>query len=204
MLITFDGIDGSGKTTLANAITAWLVEEGYNAEYTQEPYTPDIGGTIKQILSGHRKTTTEALTLLFVADRFEHCEAMRKEIDNGAIKVCDRFYYSTIAYQCAQGVSFDWIYKMHTGVMDPDIAFFLDISVDQAMARIGERGHKTDIFEKKEFLEKVRNNYLDIVKTHDAKYEQLTPLHLIDQTNKTQEETIRDIQRVLIKRLKSQ
>ncbi len=158
MFIVLEGIDGCGKSTQAKLLAKWLEKEGRGVCLTSEPSGSRIGVFIREILSGKVDVDPKTLALLFSADRYEH---LKKEVmpalDKESIVVCERYYHSTIAYQSAQGVDKEWLQDMNRFVLEPDLVLFLDVLPGLAL----DRKEGKEIFEDKEFLEKVYQEYLN-------------------------------------------
>jgi dTMP kinase len=166
VFIVFEGIDGSGKTTLCEMVRKELEKIGLTVEKTQEPTYDIVGRMIREnVIPG---ISQKAEALLFTADRAIHTEHMAKRISEGAIVICDRYFASTVAYQSAsvKGESLDknWLIDINLPViMAPDITFLLDIDVDKSMKRVNKRG-ETSKFENIGYQRNVRQNYLDLAK----------------------------------------
>ena len=168
MFIAVEGIDGSGKGTHAKLLNRWLKEEkGYDTFLTTEPTTSRIGAVLRDGLKhGNLDTKTEAL--LFAADRSEHLEKIKMNLDKGKIVVTDRYYYSSIAYQGASGLSMRWISEINNFAKRPDLTLILDIDPEIGLQRISSKSslrsnvREKEYFEKRDFLEKVRAIYLDL------------------------------------------
>jgi dTMP kinase len=130
--------------------------------------------------------------LLFAADRYQHLRAeILPSLQSGKIVVCDRYLHSSLAYQAAQGVDEGWIRMINDFAMKPDIAFYLDVPPSVGLARI--RRNKT-VLEKMELQEKVREKYLEIVRTGE--------LFLID-SNRPIEEVKSDLLKLVVEMLES-
>jgi len=164
MFIVFEGIDGCGKSTQAALLSEWLTIQGYNVLLTAEPTEGQIGKFIREeILSGKQEISPEALALMFTADRYEHLATeIMPAIQEGKIVVCERYDYSTIAYQTAQGVDRSWLFDMNKFATKPDLVIFLDVKPKIAMTR--KEGK--EIFEDKAFLEKVYTEYVQFPDMH--------------------------------------
>ena len=164
MFIVFEGIDGCGKSTQSALLAEWLTIQGYNVQLTAEPTEGSIGKFIREeILSGKQKVEPETLALLFTADRYEHLATeVMPAIQEGKIVVCERYYYSTIAYQTAQGVDRSWLFDINKFATKPDLVFFLDVKPKTAMIR--KEGK--EIFENTPFLEKVYTQYIQFADMH--------------------------------------
>jgi dTMP kinase len=162
LFIVFEGIDGTGKSTLCAAVAERLTASGIETEATAEPTRSEIGSMIRD---GRVKgITQEAEALLFVADRAMHTLEMSRLREAGVIVLCDRYYPSTLAYQAAplNGVALDmdWLWTLNAPVVrEPDMTFVLDMDPEDTLVRVGGRGAKSK-YETLEYLRNVRRNYL--------------------------------------------
>jgi len=165
-LIVIEGLDGSGKTTHAYLLKNNLQKIGYNSEYTREPSSGKIGRFIQNIIlyeENMPQPTVEAL--LFAADRIDHVKNfVEPRLHDGKIVISDRYVYSSLAYQGARGINLEWLRRINEFAPKPDIGFYIDVPPEVALSR--KRGVKS-IFEKLEFQIKVRNIYLEFVKTKE-------------------------------------
>tara|TARA_Y100000310_G_C20564756_1_gene754905 strand:- start:395 stop:1003 length:609 start_codon:yes stop_codon:yes gene_type:complete len=168
MFIVFEGIDGCGKSTQIWKLADYLSsKDKYNhILVTREPYK---AREIREILKLNESPETKAdkLTELFVQDRKEHVqELIKPALEKGIIVISDRYKYSTIAYQSAQGQSTNDLVELHTGFPIPDFVFIVDVDLDKASERmkkdqIRDVEHK---FEKnRDFQGKVKENYLKLI-----------------------------------------
>jgi len=156
MLIVLEGIDGCGKSTQAALLHEYLLLGGKSAQLTSEPTGGDIGILIRGALSGSYDLDAKTMSLLFTADRYEHIKKFKSLIaDPNEIVVCERYYFSTIAYQSAQGVNPKWIKKLNKYAPKPDIAIFIDTPPELAIHRV--KGD--EIFENFEVLSDVYEKY---------------------------------------------
>ena len=157
MFVVLEGVDGCGKTTQAIKIADWLRGQGKLVFLTAEPTAGKIGVFLRQILAGREHVDPKTLALLFTADRAEH---LRTEVEPalaaGKIVVSERYHYSTIAYQAAQGVDKQWLISLNSFARKPDVTLLLD--VDPALG--ASRSSRAEIFENEGFLKKVRAEYL--------------------------------------------
>lgn len=167
MLITFEGPDGSGKTTNIKLLVGWLQDKGYDVVYTREPGGTPVGEKIREILLNNSIMPLTEI-LLFNASRAEHLDSLiRPAIANGKIVVCDRFSDSTYAYQAAGRGWHDQVEQMEQFVhsnFEPDHTLFFDVTLEESMRRLKERaGDKLDVFEKEknDFRERVYQGYKD-------------------------------------------
>ncbi|MCK9322996.1 MAG: dTMP kinase [Candidatus Methanomethylophilaceae archaeon] len=169
LFIVFEGIDGSGKTTLCEKIHEALVSEGKKVVITQEPTHDEIGTFIRDGIV--KDISQKAEALLFVADRAVHTDRISAWVDANLIVLCDRYFASTIAYQSVplndSALDWDWLLALNKPVTrKPDITFLLDIDVDKSMKRVHARGEKGK-FENIEYQRNVRLNYLKLAKQFD-------------------------------------
>ena len=164
MFIVFEGIDGSGKTTIAKKIAERLEEEGKKVYLTEEPTKTWLGEAVRRGIEEEKNPYTQAL--LFFADRAEHVKDMKKKLREGYIVISDRYVYSTYAYQGAQlyeimefEETMEWFKNIYKPMqLDPDLVFYIDIWPEEGISRIYGR-EKKEKFEKVEFLNRVREIY---------------------------------------------
>ncbi len=164
--IVFEGVDGSGKSTLVESVADSLREKGYTVDVTQEPTHGEIGSIIRE--GRIPNITQKAESLLFVADRAVHTQQMMEQVEQGHIVLCDRYFASTIAYQSASldgdSMDRDWLLSLNMPVIaEPAITILLDIDVEKSLERVGKRGELSK-FEKAEYLSSVRAEYLRLAK----------------------------------------
>ncbi len=159
--IVFEGIDGSGKSTQTALLADFMKKVlGQKVHETSEPTASMIGGLIRSQIAGDWKSSNECLQLLFSADRLYHLE---KEIlpmlKNGIHVICDRYFFSTVAYGGATGGSKEWLLQMQENIMLPDITFLLRISAQTGIERIHANRHGIKLFDKEDLLKRVAENY---------------------------------------------
>jgi dTMP kinase len=159
LFVTFEGIDGSGKTTIANLVVAHLRQQGLTVLLTSEPHT----AFIKQLLMTTDERTAWTETFLFLADRAEHvAKVIRPALQRGEIVLCDRFTDSTIAYQgFGLGLPIEQLMQLNntvTGGLAPNLTILLDIEPEIGL----RRSQRKTVFERRslEFHERVRYGYL--------------------------------------------
>ncbi len=162
MFIVFEGIDGSGKTTLSKKLAEFLLSKGIKTVWTKEPYSE----TIRELLKT-KDLSPWGETHLFLADRDLHLkELIKPYLEKGYTVISDRFYLSTLAYQgYGRGLDLNRLREMNDNIrgdLKPDLTILLDLNVDIALERIKKDRKSTDRFEKKEFLERVRKGFLEL------------------------------------------
>jgi dTMP kinase len=170
IFISFEGIEGTGKSTQAKLLYQWLFSKKYEVVLTEEPGGTQIGLRIRELLLSveHKDMTSLTELLLYNASRAQHLhEIIVPAIRRGAVVITDRFSDSTVAYQgYGRGIDLnliDSIDKIVTGNMKPDLTILLDLDADTGLKR--NRGiNKTDRLELEdlEFHQRVRNGYREI------------------------------------------
>jgi len=163
--IVIEGLDGSGKTTQAKLLTAKL-SRSHNAVYTAEPSRGKIGTFIRSsCLYGEKRLSISAEALLFAADRIEHVEnEIKPAIAEGKIVVCDRYVYSSLAYQGSADLNVEWIAEINRYALKPDFAVFIDVAPEKVLQRLNRR---KSVMENLETQRKVREIYLKSVAKGD-------------------------------------
>lgn len=161
MFICIEGLDGSGKTTQALLLTASL-NKTYEAVYTAEPSQGKTGTFIREsCLYEQERLPIAVEALLFAADRIEHVEnEIKPALAQGKIVVCDRYVYSSLAYQGSAGLSLDWIKQINSYALKPDFAFFIDMPPEHVLERLQR---KKSVMETLVIQCKVREFYLKLV-----------------------------------------
>lgn len=177
MFITLEGIEGSGKTTQAQTVAAWLAERRIDFVLTREPGGTSIGQAIRGLLLDPASSDLDPVAelLLYNGDRVQHINTFIKpNLDAGRTVVCDRFFDSTMAYQAvARRLGVELVSRLHDLVCDgllPDLTLLLDLDPDQGLKRTwrqvdaGGRSRDETRFEneKLEFHKRVRKGYLDL------------------------------------------
>ncbi len=167
--IVLEGLDGSGKTSIARRLYQFLIEKNIDAILTKEP-TENFHRVAE--LEGKRDyLSSMRLFFEFTADRIVHSEIIGKWISEGKIVVCDRFLYSSLAYQGTiirtkfepQDDGIRWMREVSRVIhLKPEICIYLDIDPETAMNRISRRMDSASGFEELEFLRSVRNTYLTL------------------------------------------
>ena len=180
--ITFEGIDGSGKSTQLRIVAGELRLLGFDVITTLEPGGTPLGRRLrKAFLETEENVSPLAELLLFAADRAQHVNFLIKPaLEEGKIVISDRYADATFAYQGA-GRGFDektvnQVIKLATGGLKPDLTLFFDISVEQAILRTSSRADDETVknrmdAETADFYERVRDSYLQIAKKEPKRFQ---------------------------------
>ena len=165
-LITFCGLDGCGKTTMMKRLIAELEKE-YEIFVTKQPTNAVRNSEIFRTYmdcQDHGAFDYRSLSLLAASDRLQHVnKVIEPEMKQGKIVLSDRYFYSCLANLRARGFEEDaWIYEIAESVIKPDIAFFFDVPVEEAVARVRHRPEEKDRYIDMELQYKLRKEYVDI------------------------------------------
>jgi dTMP kinase len=163
MLIVFEGIDGSGKTSLSRLFVDYLTEKGIASVWLREPTDSPLGDKIRRVAQENESISPRQELDYFIQDR-------RWDVENNILPalrakktvVLDRYFYSNACYQGARGLDMNAIIDLNLAFAPlPDLTFIIDVDVDRALARIQKsRPGLARLFEKRDFLLKVRANYM--------------------------------------------
>ncbi|MBQ8309397.1 MAG: dTMP kinase [Clostridia bacterium] len=166
--IVFEGIDGAGKTTQIELLEKRLRESGRRVYRTAEPTESVSGGLLRDALSGFSKRTVCEMAAMFTLDRIFHnvnpVNGIRKMLEDGYDVICDRYYYSSMAYQGSE-TDATWVRDMNLNcpeILRPDVCIFLDLAPEQSMARINRGRATQEIYENTEKLTAVRKKFFDV------------------------------------------
>lgn len=167
--IVFEGIDGAGKTTQVTLLAERLRAEGKTVFVTAEPTGMPSGKLLREALGGKIKRSECEMAVMFVADRIAHniheTDGIVALVESGAYVICDRYYYSTLAYQ-GQSTDYGWVKSMNLScpeIRRPDICIYLDLTPEQSLARISKGRESVEIYENVETLTKVRKTFHAII-----------------------------------------
>jgi dTMP kinase len=195
LLITLEGIDGSGKSTLHAALKERLTD--LDPVFTREPGATWVGEAVRRAIAEQIDPVTEAT--LFVADHAAHIsKIIRPALAEGRIVISDRYSDSRYAYQSVtlQGIIPDpegWLRSMHNGwTIVPDRTILCILPVDDAMKRLKPKDQQ-EHFEKRETLEKVQNNYLEFARREPDRFIILDGMKEKDELAKFTADMIRQI-----------
>lgn len=168
--ICIEGIDASGKTTHAHRLVKNLKTKGVDAIYTTEPTKDEVGKIIKtQILRRKKRVPSVIEALLFAVDRVNHVERkIKPALKKGKIVVCDRYLYSSLAYQGATGLELQWVREINKYAISPDLAIYIDVPPEVAIERM--KWKKLSVMESLETQRKVREVYMKLVQGDELVY----------------------------------
>lgn len=160
--ICIEGLDASGKTTHARRLVQSLRERGFDAIYTTEPSTGEIGEFIRRcILQRRRRVPSVVEAFLFAADRVVHVEnEIKPALREGRIVVSDRYVCSSLAYQGAAGLDMKWIEEINRFALLPDLAIYIDVPPEVVVRRL--RG-KRSVMERLGIQRQVQEVYTRLV-----------------------------------------
>ena len=173
LLITFEGGEGSGKTTQSQILYNTLKEKGFEVIKTREPGGTKFAETIREILvqGESNKINNISELLLFAAARADHVQKVIKEcLKDNKIVICDRFTDSTLAYQGYAGnLDLDLVKEVNRisiGEISPDLTFIFDIDPTLGIERALGENNKETRFEEKDIMyhKKIRDGYMDIAR----------------------------------------
>lgn len=161
--IVFEGLDGSGQSTMVEILADFLSKQGKRVFTTKEP---TIGNQeIRKVLNRERRISPQELQTMFAKDREQHlANEIVPALIAGKTVICDRYMFSSFAFGWADGCDLNWLLKINNEFLLPDTIFWLDASAKTCMSRINKRGNKTTLFEKQERLARVRQNYESLAK----------------------------------------
>lgn len=201
--VSFEGGDGTGKTTQIHALENYLVQQGRSCVVTREPGGTALGKLIRQVLLevGDQVIAPSTELFLYLADRAQHVnEIIRPALAAGKIVLCDRFTDSTLAYQgYGRGIDLKLLGQFNDvadGGMRPDLTFLLDCPVAVGLGRTSRRTSvegqsREDRFEREatDFHEKIRAGFLAMARAEPARF------RVID-SSRSVDEVAREIQRI--------
>ncbi len=167
-IITFEGIDQSGKETQSKRLTERLRSEGLIVQHMYFPdYETNIGKEIRGFLDGRIKMSPELRQMLYAANRYEKLEEIDKRLEECDYLIIDRYVSSGIAYGLVNGLDYEWAISLESKLPQPDFVILMDISTDVSRLRKGD-GEKDEYEKRLDFLELVRGSYLKLA--HDQNW----------------------------------
>lgn len=168
--IVIEGLDGSGKSTQIQRLADYYQGIGKKVYVTAEPTDYETGSYLRRILAESQEKNMYLQATLFLADRLEHIThpefGIQKYLNDGYIVICDRYYYSSFAYQ-GTATDMDWVMKINLDcpeILKPDLCIFLDVNPDTCKERIDKVREKPELYEKNiALMRKIRNNFLNVL-----------------------------------------
>ena len=167
--IVLEGIDGAGKTTQAELLRAHLEAQGRRVVRTAEPTDFESGRALRAALGGRIQKSECEMAVMFVSDRIAHnvhpTEGLEAILASGADVICDRYYYSTLAYQ-GQSTDYAWCKAMNLScpeIRRPDLCIYLDLTPAQSLERIRKGRESVEIYENEATLTRVREAFLSVL-----------------------------------------
>jgi dTMP kinase len=178
VFVSFEGIEGSGKTTQAKLLAQQLRDLGYEVLLSREPGGTLLGEQLRNLLQGMPlEITPLAELLLYAADRAQHVrEVIAPALAVGKVVICDRYSDATIAYQgYGRGLKIDMIQKINGWVtkdITPQITFLLDVTPEVGLERVLNSKGTLDRLEKedKAFHQRTREGYLKLARQHEQRF----------------------------------
>ncbi|MDH4222877.1 MAG: dTMP kinase [candidate division Zixibacteria bacterium] len=178
-LITFEGIDYSGKTTQAKKLFNYLKKKGHKVVFLREPGGEKVSENIRHVLLSSRNTGMSPLTefLLYIASRAQLVsKVILPALKQGKMVICDRFYDSTLAYQgYGRGLekkTIEYLNKISVSDLKPDLTILIDIPISIFLERMRKNNRKKDRIEKEKtgFYKKVRDGYIRIARKESTRF----------------------------------
>ena len=166
--ITFEGIDGCGKSTQIHRLKQRMEAMSLPCCETFEPSSGPVGSMLRQCLSGRMKADERTMAILFAADRLDHLlndyDGILQNVWQGIHVICDRYVLSNYAYQ-GVSASLDWIEELNSEagkILRPDCHIFIDVDPEVSLERMEKTRFHRDLYETKERLTQVRNCYFSL------------------------------------------
>jgi len=203
MFITFEGSEGSGKTSQIPSLAEFLTQAGYPVLVTREPGGTPIGDQVREILSAFKNTAMLPRTevLLFQASRAQLVdEVIRPCLASGGVVLCDRYADSTLAYQ-GYGYQLELgllrqVIDFATGGLKPDLTLLLDMDVEEGLRRRANSGSLNRLDELGlAFYQRVRQGYFQLAQAEPHRW-------VVIDAGRPPEQVQEDIRRVILERLK--
>ena len=157
-----EGLDGAGTTTQLKNLEAYMQDKGLPVFRTAEPTIYETGRFIRRVLSGEVKVPQSTIAYLFAADRDNHINnpeyGIISHLNKGEVVISDRYFFSSFAYQ---SIDFDpdAVMMLNSRFPYPELVLYVDTPVEDCISRIDSRGDDKEIYEKKDYQTKVRENY---------------------------------------------
>lgn len=199
MFITFEGIDGCGKSTQLENLKKYLEEKNYEVISTLEPGGSKLGQQLRQILLHYDGFVSDVAELfLYLADRSQHVEEIvQKNVEKGVIVLCDRHIDSTVAYQGygrKQDIEkIEFLNNIATKNKKPDLTFLFDVDVEIGQKRVGKEKDRLEK-ESLDFHKRVKEGYLKIAQNESDRVKVIN-------ANMTIEEVFKEVKKIIDEKL---
>jgi len=196
-IITFEGIEGVGKSTQINLLKDYIESRGLSASIFREPGSTVIGENIRSILLDSKENLSKESELLLMFAARAQLISEKVKISNTDFILFDRFYDASVAYQgYGRGLSVDFINNLISFINcpQPDLTFLLDISVENGFKRKIDDVKDRIESSGDEFFENVRQGYLEIAKSQPERIKVIDAMGLIEDINK---EIIKEVSKLL-------
>ena len=191
LFISFEGIDGCGKSTQADLLRSYLESKGEQVELLREPGGTALSEQIREILlnPNNDKMDPSTESILLSACRAQLTrEIIIPALERGNVVICDRYADSTLAYQgYGRGINLEWLEKLNefaTAGLKPDITLLVDLPVDEAFNRMQSKSFDRIEMEGIEFLDKVRSGYLELTDRFSKRYFMIDGMETIEEMSK--------------------
>ncbi len=192
MLIAFEGIDGSGKTTVSTRINEELERRGIRSHWTTEPTDGPIGRIIREVLEGRMEVDHRTLALLFAADRMQHVIQLKDLLEAGYTVISDRYLLSSLAYQGCD-LPMEWVREINKWALLPDLVIYLDLDPALALERVKEK----QLFHSLHKLRLIRANYLSLIREKEW-----SGRTIVVDASRGEEEVFQTVLNIVLKKLK--
>lgn len=159
--IVFEGVDGSGLSTQAGRLHAWLEQTtGHKVLLTKEPSEGPVGVLLRQALNKRiQGLEADTMALLFAADRLDHLNhSILPALAQGYHVICDRYLLSSLAYQ-GRNFPLTWLKQINAEAIAPDLTIFIRVDPVVTLQRIAAKRFQVDLFEQENILREVLSNY---------------------------------------------
>ncbi len=168
--IVIEGIDNAGKGTQSALLTEHIRANGLKAIITKEPTNGLLGGISRAVINKELNISGKALQLIFCADRAHHIETeIEPAMAKGFNVVCDRYFFSTLAYGFVSGINYKWLRSVNISFRKPDLGIYLDIDPKMSLSRMPKEQDSLQIFDTIQKISKVRQAYISISKEFHLK-----------------------------------
>lgn len=164
MIITFEGLDKSGKKSQSELLYQALYERGYNVEKSEfHRYDTPTGQLIRKFLDGEYQANQLAIECIMAADKYAQLDWFEEIKEKTDVLILDRYLTSQFVYSTANGVDIDFTLNLLDRMPEPNFEFFLDIPPEESMKRKGKWGENDKYESDNALLSKARDNYLRIM-----------------------------------------